>query len=740
VGDLQATRDLSITTPLGDDTLLIRSIRYAEQLGRPFHAELELVSSNFAIDLSQLVGQNVTVTYSGGQSPRYFNGYISFVAQADPLNRLGKYTATMVPWLWLLTRKSDCRIFQNQSVPSTIKQIFQEQGFGGEVVDKLVATYTPWEYCVQYRESDFNFVSRLMEHEGIYYYFTHVNGKHNLVLSDDPSCHQPYPGYATLTYSAGTGQYTKEHVHDWIVEQQLEPGNYALTDYDFKLPQKSLMSVSQVTRKNLNSNNQVYDYPGDYIAPSDGDEYTKIRIQELQVQYELARAITEIAGISAGFTFTLSEFPRADQNKQYLITGCNIEITSDQMASSTDGGTAIFQCGFTAMDAKQQFRPARMTPKPTVQGPQTALVVGPKGEEIYVDEFARVKVQFHWDRLGKKDENSSCWIRVAQIWAGKKWGGMFIPRIGQEVIVDFLEGDPDYPIVTGRVYNGDNKPPYDLPGGKTRSTVQSRSSKGGGPANFNEIRMEDAKGTEELYFHAEKDHTIIVEHDKNEVIGHDENETVGNNKTETVGNNETISIGVNRTEAVGSNESLAVGANRTRTVGASETVSVALMRTHNVGVNEAISVGAAQQINVGAEQTVNIGAIQSITVGADQSTNVGANQSNEVGANQSTNVGAAQSTSVGASRSITVGADQSSEISGGRTATVGKDDSLTVTKKLTINAGDQIIISTGDASILMKKDGTITISGKDISIEGSGKINIKADGNITMKGQEILQN
>lgn len=732
MGELQDTRDLSLTTPLGPDVLLIRSIRYSEQLSRPFHAELDLVSSNFAIDLGKLVGQQVTVCYNGGSAPRYFNGYISYVAQMDPQERLGKYTATMVPWLWFLTRTADCRIFQNKAVPDIIKQIFQEQGFSA-VIDKLAGSYQPWEYCVQYRETDFNFVSRLMEHEGIYYFFTHENGKHSIVLADDPSSHQTYPGYAQLTYSGGHAETGKEHVHDWTVEQQLQPGAAALNDFDFKLPQKKLLSVSEVTRENAYSKSQVYDYPGDYIQPADGDEYAKVRIQELQAQYEVARASTEIVGVCTGYKFTLSDFPRADQNKEYLVTLASCQITSDQIdASGTGGEASVFTCHFTAIDSKQQFRAPRITPKPVVGGPQTAIVVGPAGEEIYVDEFARVKVQFHWDRLGKNNESSSCWIRVAQIWAGKKWGGIFIPRIGQEVIVDFLEGDPDYPIITGRVYNGDNKPPYDLPGGKTRSTVQSRSTKGGGPANFNEIRMEDAKGSEELYFHAEKDHTVTVENDKNESIGHDQTEKVGHDKTESVGNNETISIGNNRTESVVANETLSVGASRTRNVGQNETVTVALMRTHTVGVNEAITVGAAQEVTVGAAQTVSVGAVQAITVGADQSTNVGANQSTDVGASQTTNVAA--------SRTISVGADQSSSIGGGRTASVTNDDALTVGKKLTISAGDEVTITTGDASISMKKDGTITITGKDITINGSGKINVQADGNITMKGQKILQN
>jgi type VI secretion system secreted protein VgrG len=379
-----------------------------------------------------------------------------------------------------------------------------------------------------------------------------------------------------------------------------------------------------------------------------------------------------------------------------------------------------------------QFRPERVTPKPIVQGPQTAIVVGPSGDEIHTDEYGRVKVQFHWDRLGKSDENSSCWMRVSHPWAGKNWGMVAIPRIGQEVIVDFLEGDPDQPIITGRVYNAEQMPPYELPANKTQTGVKTRSSTGGSPANFNEIRFEDKKGEEQLFIHAEKNQDISVENDETHSVGHDRTKTIDNDetshikhdrtetvdnnekitigvdRTEQVGNNETITIGVNRTESVGANESITIGANRTISVGASETASVALQRTHAVGVNESIAIGAAQEIAIGAAQVVAIGADQSIKVGANQSEEVGSNQTSKVGSN--------------------------------RSAEVGSDDSLKVGKNLVIDAGDSVTIKTGSASISMKKDGTITIKGKDITVDGSGKINVKAGGNIVMKGSKILQN
>jgi len=357
-----------------------------------------------------------------------------------------------------------------------------------------------------------------------------------------------------------------------------------------------------------------------------------------------------------------------------------------------------------------------VTPKPVIQGAQTATVVGVGGEEIYTDEHARVKVQFHWDRYGKRDENSSCWIRVSQVWAGKTWGTIHIPRIGQEVIVSFLEGDPDRPIVTGRVYNGDNKAPYDLPANKTQSGIKTRSSKDGAAANFNEIRFEDKKGSEQLFIHAEKSQDIEVEKDETHWVGHDRTKTIDNDetthvkhdRTETVDHNETIKIGENRSENVGKDESITIGANRTESVTKDETVTIGKNRTESVGESESISVSKGQ--------TISVGKAQSLTVGDGRTVNVGKDESITIGKKQDVNVGDARKTSI------------------------AKDDALSVGKKLIVSAADEISLTTGSASIIMKKDGTITIKGKDITLDGSGKINVKASSDVAIKGSKVTQN
>jgi type VI secretion system secreted protein VgrG len=594
---------------------------------------------------------------------------------------------------------------------------------------------------VQYRETDYNFVSRLMEEEGMYYFFKHQQGRHTMVLADAYSAHAPYEGYGELPFVQveSKGRIEREFIQEWDFTREVQPGRYAIDEFDFKKPAVDLGVNTNQKRSYEYANEEVFDFPGSYLTTGEGNQLVKVRLEELQAKFEVARARTNARGVCPGSLLKLTGQPRKDQNREYLVLSAEYDMEYAEYESMESAG-ADFGCQFRAMDSKQPFRPQRLTPEPVVQGPQTAIVVGPKGEEIYTDEYGRVKVQFHWDRYGKQDENSSCWVRVSQPWAGKNWGMVAIPRIGQEVVVDFLNGDPSCPLIIGRVYNADQMPPYDLPANKTQTGIKSRSSMKGAGANFNEIRFEDKKGEEQVYIHAEKNQDNIVENDETTDVGHDRTEKVGNNekitigvdRTENVGNNETIAIGVNRTETVGANESITIGANRTKTVGASETVSVALQRTHTVGVNETIAVGAAQEIAIGAFQAVAIGAYQSVSVGANQDISVGASQSTSVGSNRSVDVGGSLSTSVAK--------DESRKVTGGRSTDIGKDDALKVGKNLVIDAGDSVTIKTGSASISMKKDGTIVIKGKDITVEGSGKINVKASSDIVMKGSKILQN
>ena len=696
----QAERQLHLQTPLGENELVLTAFRGQEGISQLFTYQLEMISDNTSITASEIVGKEVTFSVRlADDSFRHFHGYVNRFSAGDEHNERRNYRAEVVPWLWFLTRTTDCRIFQKQSVPQILEKVFQDLGFSDFEL-KISGSRPARDYCVQYRESDFNFVSRLMEEEGVFYYFKHEAGKHSMVIANRATGYYDLPE-KEVDYPDDVGSGAiDDHLTSWEHRYEFRTGKWAQTDYNFESPSDNLMTNTN-TVVNLPSNLkfEFYDFPGLYTEKGDGQKLTDVRMEEAETGYDQVEGTSICRTFSPGGKFKVVQHRcKAEAGRKYVITGIEHEAV-ESMSYETGADAAFdYRNRFTAIPDSICFRPARVTRRPFVQGLQTATIVGPAGEEIYTDKYGRVKAQFHWDREGRKDENSSCWMRVSQAHAGKGFGAIDIPRLGEEVIVNFIEGDPDRPLITGRVYHAENMPPYGLPGSKNISGLKSNSTKGGG--GYNEYIMDDTKGNE-----------LIREHgqfDKDSTIEHDLREHVLNDRSRDVTHNETILIGVDRTESVGRNETLSVASNRSRNVGGNETVTVALMRTHTVGVNEAITVGAAQEITVGA--------LQAITVGASQIVTVGANQSNIVGS----------------SLTELVGSD--------RSANVGNNDSLTVGNSLTISAGDQIVLKTGSASITMKKDGSITIKGKDITISGSGKIVGSASGNIVLKGQKILQN
>ncbi|MBT9299962.1 type VI secretion system Vgr family protein [Pseudomonas sp. TAE6080] len=566
----QASRLAKITSPLGPDVLLLNEMGGGEELGRLFYYDLQLNSLDANIDLNQLLGKPMSVGLQladGGE--RHFHGIVARCSQNIDQGQFASYQVTLRPWLWLLSRTSDCRIFQNLSIPQIIKQVFRDLGFS-DFEDALSRPYREWEYCVQYRETSFDFVSRLMEQEGIYYFFRHEQDRHVLVLADAYGAHSTVPGYTSVPYyPKDEQQRERDHMHNWHLAQQVQSGSLELNDYDFQRPSASIDVRSAMPRPHTAGDYPLYDYPGTYVKSEDGEHYARTRIEALQTLHEQVEFSGNARGLGAGHLFSLTGFSRRDQNREYLILIAHYHITQERLESGGGGASAQFDSSLTCIDAQQSFRPLANTHRPIVKGPQTALVVGPKGEEIWTDQYGRVKVHFYWDRHDQSNENSSCWIRVSQSWAGKNWGSMQIPRIGQEVIVSFLEGDPDRPIITGRVYNAEQTVPYDLPENATQSGMKSRSSKGGSPANFNEIRMEDKKGLEQLYIHAERNQDIVVEvdeshsvgHDRNKSIGHDETVTIGNNRLRIVKQEDILSVGQKKTDSISQSYVIEVGEN-----------------------------------------------------------------------------------------------------------------------------------------------------------------------------------
>jgi type VI secretion system secreted protein VgrG len=570
----QSHRLLAITTGLGADALLLTRFTLREKISAPFEIEAELAATD-DVDLDKVVGHNATIRLELGKNgTRYLNGYVNRIVQTANVGNFVRYQATIVPWLWFLTRTSDCRVFQRKSALDIAEDVFQGHRFGSDFYDlQTSGTYPKRRYCVQYRETDFNFVSRLFESEGVYYWFSHDNGKHKLVLADRIGASQPAPGYAKLEFrelEQGTTP-GREVITDWTMEKEVQPVEYHLKDFDFKTPGDPLKGKHEIPRQHGMNRFALYDYPGEYFEASNADHYAQIRLEELQAQYEVVHGVTTAMGLAAGGVFEMDKHPLTSQNQKYLIT--ELQLTADAGEFASGGrGAQFFSCSFTAIPAATPYRPPRVTPKPIIQGPQTAVVVGDKNEEIDTDEHGRVKVQFHWDRYGKADPDSSCYVRVSQPVAGKGWGAISIPRIGQEVIVEFLEGDPDRPIITGRAYNGEAKPPYDLPKFKTMSAFKSNSSKGGD--GFNEIRFQDEKGKEQIFMHGEKNLDIRIKNDRFETIENDRHLTVNKDKFEHIKNNRDETVDADHKEKIGKDRHVQVAGKEAKSVDGSLSLTV----------------------------------------------------------------------------------------------------------------------------------------------------------------------
>jgi type VI secretion system secreted protein VgrG len=732
--EMAVDRELSLSGPFADGALLVDHVTFHETLSEPFHLELDLLSPSPDLDISALVGEPLTlgIDLEAGLT-RYLHGYVTRMALIGTFDKHARYHGTLRPWFFLMSSRENSRVFQNKSVPEIAKDLFREHGFS-DFDDLLADDYPARDFVVQYQESDFAFVSRLLEKAGIYYYFKHQQDRHTMILADSASAHKTTVGYEEIGFhpDGSPTPDADECFNSWELVHQWRSGAYAGSDFDFEKPRANLFNKRQAEVRHKRGDLEVFDYPSGHLVAKEGEGYVRARLESLQSDVELVHGSGDVRGLGAGNLFSLTDHPTQDQNKQYLIVSAAVDATNNAHDTGTKAEPSQFHFSFSAVDGKVPFRPVLSTKRPRVQGPQTAIVVGKSGEEIWTDKYGRVKVQFHWDREGKSDEDSSCWVRVAQVWAGAAWGAMHVPRIGQEVIVDFLEGDPDRPIITGRVYNADNMPPYGLPANQTQSGIKSRSTKGGGPSNFNELRFEDKKGAEEVYAQAEKDLDVLVKNDEHRSVGHD--------RGTEIKHDETVTVGHNRTEQVTGDESVTIGRSRTETVGSHESVTVGATRSLTVALSDSNTVGGAHDLTVGASDSTSVGGTQSISVGGSQSVSVGGSQSVDIAGGQSISVAKDQSVSVAGKRSLDITKDDTVSVAGKRTVNISKDDILEVAKKLSINVADEISITTGDATISLKKNGDITIKGKNISIDGSGKVNVKASGDIILKGSKIAQN
>ena len=715
-GIQQACQVARISTSLPVKTLALCRLTGKERLSTLFSYRIECVSEDSALDLYRVLGQNISIEFDvHGGNKRYINGVVASASNSGSRGEYALYTLDVKPWLWLLTHTTDCRIFTDRSAPDILLQLFQDHGFT-DVDNRLSENYPLRNYCVQYQESDFSFVSRLMEHEGIYYYFEHKDGKTILVLCDNAAAHKPVSGYEDVPHGApvptdGSAQGIQDYLSDWSTRRQVNSARYAMNDYGYADPKADLLVSAAHRVSTAWAEYERYEYPGAYAGlesgqadRTQGERLAKKRMQRELSLHETSSGHGNVRGLSAGHLFNLTGCEREDQNREYLVICAELDVSLDSYYSGADVAAIDFNTRIECIHSQHSFRPQGQTFKPVIQGPQTALVVGPDGEKVWTDEHGRIKLQFHWDRYGNADEKSSGWVRVSQLWAGEKWGAIFIPRVGQEVIVEFIDGDPDRPIVTGRVYNADQPVPYDLPANAMQSGIKSSSA--GSTSNFNEIRMDDESGHEEFYIQAEKNFRQLVKNDQSEAIGNDYSVSVVKNKSETVGQDNSVSIANSKTTNVGLNHQEAIGGNMMISVGANLTETVAINYAETVGAAMSLSIGGAFVETVGNNKQQSIGDSKTETIGKD--------------------------------KMVDIGGDKSESVGGEHKERVGKDYVLTA-KKVSITAEDEIVLNTGKASITMKNDGTIIIDGKDVAVKGSGKFDIKDDTDTVANEKKLLQ-
>ena len=742
-------RIVDVTTPLGE-ALWFRQMRGTEALSCLFEFDVVFHSKQSGLSAKAMLGKDVTlkVETERSKSPRFFSGICTRFGSAGREGQHLIYTAKLRPWLWLASRRSDCKIFQFKKVPDIIADVLGKYGF--TLLNKLKKTYREWDYCVQYQETDLNFVMRLMEHEGIYFFFQHEQGSHKLVLVDETSCHAPLPGKPSIKYFGldAAAVVDEEHFNSWQVLEEVNSGEYLTDDYDFENPRGDLKTKRKNPFGHSHDAWERYMWPGGYIKVADGENYAAARLESLESDHDRAEGNTTVRTMAPGYLFTLERCPRADQNREYLSVAVNYFFRDNaRMSAGSGDGDATWNILVTSQATSIPFRPQPVTAKPVTNGPQTAVVVGPAGEEIYTDKYGRVKVQFFWDRYGKKNENSSCWIRVSHPWAGEKWGFIHIPRIGQEVIVDFLGGDPDYPIITGRVYNADQMPPYALPANKTASGIKSRSTKGGSDTDFNEIRMEDLKGKEQLYIHAQRNLDAVVELDESRIVGQDRDTRIKRNDSRFVEENDKHVINKDQTNQINVNQDTTVNQNQNMTVGGAQTVTVGKERSLTVGAALHETIGDKHQQEVKSDQSISVGGAQTVAVSKDQTVKVTGGRSTMVGGDDKTVGKGGASFSVGGDYGVTAVKtysetcfDRKARVTGTDTTEIllGQTETISVKRDVTVNLSDSLKVNgisatsvTGAYSVnalaaSIKADTALNINGAIVSISGTGAVSISS--------------
>lgn len=663
-----------------------------ENISETYEVTVWLVSED-KIHFTDVIKQDGLFTILGEEKDRNFHGIINHFMLTGRGGRFYFYQASLVPSLWLLSLGKNFRIYQNKTTKEIVTEILETNGIVSDnYAFRLANDYQVRRYCTQYGESDLHFISRLLEEEGIFYFFEHCEENHRLVVSDDTVTNKKIGGEAEILLKQNTGMVADGEVIDTFgYVRSIRPGKVTHNNYNFKRPSLDLKADAQ---SDTHKNHEVYEYPARHGLPDQGYRKAQVRLEEMKTLEETAQGTSNCPRFLPGFTFDITCHDFEDLNTTYLLVSVEHEGSQSHVTGeySGIGGDFSYSNQFLAIPASVTLRPETTFEKPFVRGLQSAVVTGPPGQEIHTDEYGRVKVQFHWDREGKKNEQSSCWLRTSQPWSGNGWGFVSLPRIGDEVLVDFINGDPDWPIIVGTVNNAASPALYKLPANKTQSGIKTRSTPGGGPNNFNELRFEDQRGAEEVYLQGEKDWNILIKNDKGQSVGHDEALKVCNNRLKIVGVDQMEQVGRNQTEIIGANQSISIGSNKSETV----------------AINSAESVGVAKELSIGGAYQVSVGAAMNETV-------IGA-KFEEVGITKAVLVGAHMTETVLGNRSLNVGENLSATV---------KQSTRVKAKSIILEADDEIILKSGRATISLKSTGEIVVSGATFTVQASGEIVIK---------------
>jgi len=739
--------------PHAASSLVVTRFSGSESISRLYDFRIEFFEKDTQLlELAQLPGTPAQLTLQIGDAPvRYVHGLVRQVELVGRISGHWRYRVQVVPKLERLCQMRKSRIFQEQSVPDIVQAVLGEAGVEHRLA--LSGSYAPREYCVQYRESDFDFVSRLLESEGIFYFFEHAEGSHTLVLGDGESAHAELPEGAKLPLrEADQRSYDEEFISRMERVHRLRPGAVMLRDFDFEKPALDL-STNDNSAEGV-PELELYDYPGEYVAPGVGKALAKVRMEEKAQGAQTSLGQSVCPRLAPGYLFEAEHPGDGTFCGQFLVE----EVVHSGQQPDTLGNAetlgGVYQNDFQCLPKGVPFRPSRVTPRPHIPGIQTATVVGPEGEEIHTDQHGRIKVQFHWDREGQRNDRSSCYVRVGQAWGGLAWGALFLPRIGQEVVIRFLEGNPDRPLIAGAVYNGENPTPYALPGERTKSTLKSASSLGSN--GFNEARLEDAKGREEIFVHAQKDEDLLTENDKDqEVRGHEEL-LVKKDRKRTVEGNQQLEVSLDDASLIEGNQSLQVRGNRTTTTMGNHLEAVNGNQTVSIAKNLKASIAQAASETVGAAKSSNIGAGYSITVGLALTEAVGGLKSVQVGSAHTEYVLGSRQSDVAKDCQLIVSEDYQTEVIQGLSITLGKDLSESIGRdshtqlatstawlaktleakadKFSLIVGDHLILRAEKSGKLQLFAKTLTLEGSDIKVKGS-KIKKEAAG--SMSGDSV---